>query len=175
MLSNLNDEWINIFEKNDSLYQDFYKDNLYYANIHFIYINKNNEIETISNGNCLMSKPNYITIEEFIKILKTNIFKNNIKYSLMSVLKYNVTLDVEEINHFLNSDNNDMNYYNKKFLSSIKNIDNICFDKTINMFQDLNSLFILFYEKSSSTINNITKKIYLNKIKHKRTQKHIKN
>ena len=35
----LNDDWIQKFEKTDNLYQDFYKDNLYYTNIHYIYVN----------------------------------------------------------------------------------------------------------------------------------------
>ena len=33
--SELNDDWINNFDKNDNLYKDFYKDNLYYINIDF--------------------------------------------------------------------------------------------------------------------------------------------
>ena len=31
--NNLDDEWINEFEKTDKLYQDFYKDDLYYINL----------------------------------------------------------------------------------------------------------------------------------------------
>ena len=41
MNDELNDDWINNFEENDKLYKDFYKDNLCYVNIDFIYINKN--------------------------------------------------------------------------------------------------------------------------------------
>ena len=37
----LNDEWINNFEKTDKLYEDYYKDDLYYVNLKFIYLNKN--------------------------------------------------------------------------------------------------------------------------------------
>ena len=43
----LNDEWINNFEKTDKFYQEFYKDELYYINLKFVYINKSNEIEKI--------------------------------------------------------------------------------------------------------------------------------
>ena len=41
----LNDEWINNFEKTDKLYEDYYKDDLYYVNLKFIYLNRENEIE----------------------------------------------------------------------------------------------------------------------------------
>ena len=49
MNDELNDDWINNFEENDKLYKDFYKDNLCYVNIDFIYINKNNEINILKN------------------------------------------------------------------------------------------------------------------------------
>ena len=44
----LNDDWINNFEKTDKLYQDFYKDDVYYANLQFIYLNRSNEIDKIT-------------------------------------------------------------------------------------------------------------------------------
>ena len=37
-MDTLNDDWITNFENTDNLYKDFYKDNLFYTNIHFIYI-----------------------------------------------------------------------------------------------------------------------------------------
>ena len=89
--SELNDDWINNFDKNDNLYKDFYKDNLYYINIDFIYINRNNEIEKIKQESVLLSVQNYITRDELIGLLKRNSIDNNIKYSLMSLLKYNIT------------------------------------------------------------------------------------
>ena len=47
-LSELNDDWIKNFEENEKLYNDFYKDDLYYINLKVIYINKFNEIEKIN-------------------------------------------------------------------------------------------------------------------------------
>ena len=47
MHNELNDDWINNFEKTDKLYQDFYKDDLYYVNLKFVYLNRENEIEKI--------------------------------------------------------------------------------------------------------------------------------
>jgi hypothetical protein len=52
-------------------------------------------------------------------------------------------------------------------MKPIKNIDAITFDKTINMFQDLNDLIFIFFEKNnvskthSNSTNNVTKKVYL--------------
>ena len=172
-MENLNDDWIINFENTDNLYKDFYKETPFYTNIHFIYINTDNEIEKIKNETFLLSTANYIKHEEILRILKKNNTNNDEskKYSLLSILKYNISLDTEEIIPFLKCDSQDLEYYNQKFLTSIKNIDKVYFEKTISMFHDLNDLFFLFYEKKSQTQNqnnnhnqkqpqNSTKKVY---------------
>ena len=88
----LNDNWLINFEKTDKLYEDFYKDDVYYTNITFMYINKDNEIEKISEESFLLSKPNFILREEIIGILKKTLCDNQPKYTLFSILKYNITL-----------------------------------------------------------------------------------
>jgi hypothetical protein len=170
MDNELNDDWINIFEKNDKLYQDFYKDNLYYINIDFIYINKDDEIEKIKQDTFLMSVENSITREELIGLLKRNSIENDKRYSLLSILKYNITLDTDDVKNFLLCDN--LLEYNEQFLTINKHIDTIHFQKSINMFQDLNNIYFIFYEKIKDTpsCNDImTKKIYLNNSSKKKT------
>jgi len=171
--SELNDDWINEFDKTENLYKDFYKDNLYYINIDFIYINRLNEIEKIKQDSILLSIPNSITRDELIGLLKRNTFDNNIKYSLMSILKYNITLEPDDIKNFLLS--NDTSQYNDKFLIINKHIDTIVFEKTINMFHDLNKIIIIFFENTkehkSCNNNTITKKINFKTNTHKKTIK----
>jgi hypothetical protein len=163
-LEKLNDDWINNFEKNDKLYQDFYKDNVYYTNIDIIYINNENEIEKIKQESFLMSVENCITRDELIGLLKKNSIDNNKRYSLMSILKYNITLEDNDIKNFLLSTNS--SDYNEHFLTINKHIDTIKFEKTINMFQDLNNIYFIFFEKTKNihqtgNSNVVTKKIYL--------------
>jgi hypothetical protein len=166
----LDGEWINNFKKNDKLYQDFYLDDIYYTSIHFVYINKENNIEIIKEENFLMSSPNYISREEIIKILKMNTTENNKKYSTLSILKCNITLHPEEIPNFVKSTY--LDDYFEKFIKPVRNIDAITFDQTINMFQDLNDLLFIFYEKVQP--NNVTKKVYLNNVNgHKKTIKRL--
>jgi hypothetical protein len=169
----LNDDWINNFDKTDNLYKDFYKDDLYYINIDFIYLNKINEIEKMKQETFLLSVQNSITRDELIGLLKRNMIENDKKYSLLSILKYNITLEPDDIKKFLLSD--DTSLYNDKFLIVNKHIDTIVFEKTINMFQDLNNLFIIFNEKikenNSSNENAITKKIHLYTNANKKTLK----
>ena len=166
----LDEAWINEFDKTDKLFQDFYLDDIYYTEIHFVYINTSNDIEKIKEDHFLLSSPNYISREEILGLLKRNTNINKKKYSLLSILKCNITLKPEEIKNFLKSSN--LTDYLDNFLVPIKNIDAITFEKTINMFQDLNDLLFIFYEKSDEefkrSLNNATKKVYLNqKPKHK--------
>ena len=101
MHNELNDEWINNFEKTDRLYQDFYKDDVYYVNLKFVYVNRENEIEKINQESFLMSTPNYISREEIIQILKDSSTDNNKRYSLLSILKYNILLDAGVVPYLL--------------------------------------------------------------------------
>ena len=63
----------------------------------------------------------------------------------------------------------------RKFLTIIKNIDTIKFDRTISMFQDLNDLILIFYEKTKELKkkepDRCTKKIYLHRSSKKKTIK----
>ena len=166
----LNDEWITKFETTDKLYQDFYKDELYYINLQIIYVNRSNEIDKIKQESFLLSNVNYISREDILGILKKNAIQDEKRYTLLSLLRYNITLSPDEIIHFLKDSPSYI------YLSTIKNIDAIKFEKSIHMFHDINELIILFYEKSNelkeSDPNNITKKIYLRSLSsHKKTIK----
>jgi hypothetical protein len=170
--NNLDDDWINKFEETDKLYKDFYKEDLYYINLQILYINRENEIEKIKQESFLMSKPNYISSEEVIEILKKNSIDDDKRYTLLSILKYNITLDPDEIKSYLINGENSY----RDYLSIIKNIDTITFEKSINMFHDINDLILIFYEKSlqikESNLNNTTKRIYLRSLNsHKKTIK----
>jgi hypothetical protein len=164
--SPLNDDWIKTFEDQDNLYKDFYKGDLYYVNLKIIYINRENDIDKIRDEPFIMSYPNHVTREEVIQILKRNIIDDNRHYSLLSILKYNITIDVDDIRKLLSESTNISS--ENEYLTAIKHIDAISLEKTINMFHDLNELVFIFYEKSSELIcvdpNNSTKKIYLRKL-----------
>ena len=157
--NNLDDDWIHTFENSDKLYKDFYKDNLYYINLKVLYINRDNEIDKIKQESLLMSKPNTILYNEILEILKKKSMDNDKRYTLISILKYNINLDSDEITNYL------QNNKNPSYLSIIKNIDSIVFEKSISMFHDLNDLILVFYEKSNELKkkdpDNSTKKIYL--------------
>lgn len=173
----LDDEWIRNFEKSDQLYKDFYTDDVYYTNLHLIYVNKYSEIENIREEKFIMKAPNLITKEEIIGILKRNSCINSKHYSLLSLLKINIDLVPSDIRYFLKDDN--FLQFSDSFLTPNKNIDDILFKKTINMFQDLNDIIIVLYERTEikqkqgqnqNQNQNCTKKVYLGN-KHAKTYK----
>jgi hypothetical protein len=88
---------------------------------------------------------------------------------LLALLKYNITMDADDIQKYISSDEE------RTYLSIIKNIDSVPFDKTISLMHDLNDLILVFYEKShelkEKNTNNLTKKIYLRENKNKKTIK----
>lgn len=127
------------------------------------------EIEKIREETFFMKTPNIISREEIIGLLKKSALDDNNKYSIFSLLKFNFCLKPEDIHFFLR----DTNYNSTSdFLTSIKHIDTIIFEKTINMFQDLNTLYFIFVEKSMELNSNnkktLTKKIYLHLMKNKK-------
>jgi hypothetical protein len=159
--NNLDDEWIKKFENNDKLYEDFYKADLYYINLRLIYVNRDNEIDKMKYESFLLTNPNTVSREEILGILKKNSVDNEKRYTLLSIIRYNINLEPDEIKTFLS------NRENTDYLSVIKNIDTITFEKSINMFHDLNDLILIFYEKSDEIVknnNNKTKKIYLHSL-----------
>ena len=177
-IDSLDDEWIKKFEEEDKKYEDFYKEDNYYVNLYFIYINEDNNVEKIKQEKFFMNTPNYITREEIVYLLKKNTIMDNVKYSIFSLLKYNMTLEPDDIQLYLNS--NQPYEDNSSFLKTIKNIDTIFFEKTISSFQDLNSLFFILREKQKVTdtknpIHNNTKKIFIHRINSRRKKGTRKN
>lgn len=172
----LDDTWIQTFDKTDKPYEDFYKENVYYVHIDILYVNKDNEIDKITNEIFFMKNHNVISREEIIDIIKRNSLYNQNLYSLLSILKYNCILNPEDVMDFLSTTDNE--YYNSQNLTILNHIDTINFEKTISMFHELNTLFVIFYEKNNTIYNNkiahnCTKKIYL-KHSGKHNQKHAK-
>lgn len=157
--SSLDDNWIQEFNKTDKLYSDFYKDNLYYVNVTILYVNSQNEIDKIKQEPLLLSKPNEIMYEELFGILKRNSIEDAKKYSLLSMLKYNFNIEPSDVQSYLFHDST------TNYLSSIRHIDTIVFEKTITMFHDLNDLILVFQEKPGcpSNSHNNTKKLVMNK------------
>jgi hypothetical protein len=158
-------EWINEFEKVDKDYASFYLEDLNYVKVTIIYVNKNNELEKIKEEKIFLQKSNNISREEILGILKRNNTKDNKTFTIMTMLKYNLDLEPTDVRNFLLNKND--NNADSDYLSVVKDVDEIVWNRTISMFQDLNNLFIIFYDNEKIKMhqqkseNGKTKRIYL--------------
>lgn len=155
--------WILEFEETDKKYNDFYTEPIESVKLFILYVSKNNhlfhikkDIASLENG-CLPK-------DLLIKILKKYMQYNGKKYRPISILKYNINLEPEDVEIYIKDDRN----FN--FLNIEKKIDTIYFDDTITLFQNINSIYIIFHESWRSWYNK-TKKIYIkNKKNHRKTK-----
>jgi hypothetical protein len=145
---NLDTSWIEEFEREEKDYKEYYREDLQSIKVHCIYVNKNNDIDKIKEERIFMRQPNYLSGDQVLTLIKKNAIQDNVKYALLSILKYNITLEPTNLKTFIKY-KTDLKGQGDIFLTSIKKIDDISFEKTISMFHDLNDLFILFYESDS--------------------------
>jgi hypothetical protein len=150
-MKKLDTNWIDEFEKIDKQYEIFYKEDVSFVSLRYIYVDFSNEIQSIKEETVFLKSPNILSRDELIGILKHHSFLNRIRYTVMSILKYNIHVESKDVQHFLTADRP------ISYLSLIKNIDSIPFEKTIAMFQDMNEIIIVFNEKNTSI--NQTKRI----------------
>ena len=202
-IDSIDESWVNEFKEEEEEYNDFYKEKVDNITLFFLYVNKEKELESISKEPYLLEYENgLITKDQLVTIIKkrqekhlnatinnnnndnnsntTNHLKNNIKkYKLISLYRYNPCLDSEDINSFI--ERNDYNKLNENendnFFFPEKYLNDVVFDDTITIFQDLNSLFFIYYEKeikpenNNNNNNNTRKIINVNFDKNKKSKK----
>jgi len=154
--TDLDTTWINEFEALEKDYNSYYNEDL----------NNKNEIINISKDKYLFKTPGLLTREELVGLIKHNTIHNSVKYSLLSLLKYNIDFEPIHLKTFLRSKDK---HIGNNFLKSISNIDTIVFEKSISLFHDISNLFIIFIDKSSPTNNSSNLSI----VKHKQMTKRV--
>lgn len=179
----LDTSWITNFEKLEKEYNIFYKDKVTQVTSFFIYINKDNDVIEVKREKIKNIVNNTINKNTLLYLIKNNNIHNNIKYKLISILDFNIDINTIDINNFLKektenvvSESNNISSY----LNIVHNINDIKFKDTINIFQDINAIFFLYYnntesnkiENNNQKSNNMTtKKVYINYKKHKKTKR----
>ena len=175
-IEDLDSSWLEEFEKMDNEFKNYYTEDLSFIKIKSVYVNKDSNIEKLREEKILLKVPGYLQKEELISIMKHNSFYNQIKYSVLSILKYNINIEPIHLKTFLKTKNKNVGDY---FLQSVKNIDTIKFDKSISMFHDINEILIIFHEKIFKPVNNTlvtnnrTKKVFINSNTNKYTKRKL--
>lgn len=99
----IDDSWIHEFEKTELEYSSFYKEQIDTVKINYIYVDKNNSINAVNQETIIIDNGK-IEKERIFEIIKNNKKKDNIDYRLISILKYNITLDPEDIKDYINDE-----------------------------------------------------------------------
>ena len=158
----IEESWLKNFK--DQYYVKEYEDTVHIS-IFFIYVNTNNELEFIKQGPTYILQCNNFEKKDLMENIKKNSYINNRKYKLLSILKYNVDVSANNLEDFLNKYNYD------KYIENIKTLDSINFSNSTKLFNDLNSLFIVYHENIKPCY---TKKIKLLKSHRKTKNKRYK-
>ena len=158
----LDDKWIQEFEQLEKDYHSFYKEDVNVISFQFVYMNRNKEIEFIKKEKIDMQESNRISKEHLVSILKDNKEIHNIQYSLDSMCKYNIKLNVDEITTYIR------NPHNIEYLNVIHSLNDIVCEPTISMFQDLNTIYIFYIQRNSSKHTTTRKIIFKNLPKNKK-------
>jgi len=177
----IDNTWVTDYKKTEENYNVFYNEKVNTIKMFFMYINTDKTVVNARQEILTLNNDSILRKEQLIHIIKNNQILNNIKYKLFSIVRYNIDLQPDEINKFLSVSNKDTDktYINRFFIDK-KNIDDIYFTDTITIFQDLNSLYIIFKEQNTNKylytqkIKNYLKKNYeKNKQRHTRHKKYI--
>jgi len=182
----IDENWINDFKKNEKSYDDFYKDKVEHIKLFYLYVSSSNILENIKKDSILLDENSTLKKDTIISLIMKNQMCNTIKYKLLSLVRFNITLNPEEINNFIYKD--EYKELSSQFITSEKYLNDIKYSDTINIFQDLNCLYFIFYEEkqkmntngisnsSSNSSNNTTKKIInMNIKKNKKTRRILQN
>lgn len=164
-MEELDNEWVNDFEKKEELYEHFYPKKVEKIRIYSLYVNENCVLDKVKEDTVESIQNNCFTKRELINLLREKKHDDGISYKLISILKYNVDLKPEEIKKYL------YDYDKYGFIDSMKELKDIYFYETIPIFEDLNSIFLIYYEYKKKLKQNKTKKVYLT---HQNTKRHRK-
>lgn len=130
--------WLDDYLKKEEEFNIFYSENVSNVSAIFIYI-KNNDIINIKKQKINVSN-NCLKKEKILEYVK----KNKKDNKLIKILKYNFNVTPEQIKKYVVKEN-------FTFLKNYDKIEDIYWEKTIPLFNSLNSLYFLFMKKSDKT------------------------
>lgn len=154
----LDNTWIEKLEKIEKKYDLFYKDKQESIKVYSLYV-KNNEIIRTSKDTLLLDN-GMLKKETLLYYLRNARKLNDTTYKIKSVSKFNLTIEPEDVL---------TNTWQDKYFSEERNMADIYFSESISVFQDINSLFILFSFPTNKNKN--TKKVYLTSRKQRKTRR----
>jgi hypothetical protein len=133
--------WIDKHNKLHTIDKNYCREPMDNIDIHLIYINANNVIEKISSEKIDICN-NRIPKEKILKIIQDNKSVCSAKYKLLDIIVYNVDLEPQYIQDFVQ--NHHMN--TTRFFKICPIVDDIIITPSIFIFHSLNAIYFMFQE-----------------------------
>jgi hypothetical protein len=184
----IDDEWINQYKHEEEKYDIFYKKEVSSIKLFFIYISSSQDkIDKIikEKYNIINKSISKKELTEIIKQHDASSDKNK-EYILNSLFKYNITLKPDEIEDFINNENEYENDYMTNIIlhededaaedeDEDEEFEDILFENTIDFFKDLNAIYIIYALPSEIEAAEEVPKAALVRKKLKKTKKNTHN
>jgi len=143
--NDLDISWIDRHNKLHNIDKNYCREPMENINIHSIFINTQNTIEKISSDK-IDIYDNTIPKEKILKIIQDNKSMpggvGSIKYKLLDIIVYNIDLEPQHIQDFVQNDDIDTD----RFLKKVPIVDDIRIAPSIFIFHSLNAIYIMFQE-----------------------------
>ena len=130
-INNLETDWIDEYEEEESKYNDFYTEKLPNIKLYYVYVNSHHKISNIREEKLELDESHMVSKEKILYIIKNNIIQDDIKYKLLSLLVYNIDLEPHNLKKYLENDTNSVDSsnnpgeLNNEFLYSLKTLEEL--------------------------------------------------
>lgn len=142
-LDKLNTNWITEFIEKHNKYEEFYKENVETIKLVLIYLNEKKEVVSVKREKHLITQ-NRIKNDELVFLIDK--YKKP-SFSLYSLLRYNFNIEPEQLI--------DNTFHQDDYLTELTFTDDILWKPTINILQDINTLYLIYKEvKQEATSKN---------------------
>jgi hypothetical protein len=177
----LDTSWVNLQEKLENIDLKLSKEPMKSLTMSFIYINTDKSIEKIISEKWLLNMSrqtsenidsgSLITKEELLKIIQSKKIKKPFsKYKFEDLLLYNITLESEHIQSYINM-NSSLSIDNESiqlYMKPVSILEDVRIKDSIFIFHGINSLYFIFQEVSNkigvsshrNTLKSILKKMH---------------
>lgn len=168
----LDDDSVKEFQRLESYYDKFYKTKTNTVTLFFIYVDNNN-VESLHEEKFCLNEESKICSDELVFLIKNHKILHNKRYTLTSLLRYNFTMDPDEILQMKQDSAGEYLDIIKSYLSDIH------FADTVSVLEDVNALFFVFSRETLTHSGEKQKRKKTNRVRfrydlHRTTRKQKK-
>ena len=157
-LDNLDVSWLENHERMLNIHENYQREYMDTIRICYVYINENSEIDKVISERehlLFINKCKGLTKERVLQIVQNKKILNNIdKYTMDSILLFNVSIEPENIQKYVNSEN----ILSEPFLKIYPIVDEIEIPPSIFIFHEINCIYFIFKQIDTTHLKSILKK-----------------